>query len=87
MPRAPTTRTQTPRTRAAPSPNHVFGFLDETGALASARDPYFAVGMLCCREPYKILRPIQRIRDRQGFYDEIKWNKVSAKKLPEPDRL
>jgi hypothetical protein len=38
--------------------------------------------MLCCREPYTILRPIQRIRDRQGFYDEIKWNKVSAKKLP-----
>jgi hypothetical protein len=66
----------------APGPHYVFGFLDETGALASARDPYFAVGMLCCREPYTILRPIQRIRDRQGFYDEIKWNKVSGKKLP-----
>jgi hypothetical protein len=38
--------------------------------------------MLSCREPYTLLRPIQRIRDRQGFYDEIKWNKVSAKKLP-----
>ncbi len=25
---------------------------------------------------------MQRIRDRQGFHDEIKWNKVSAKKLP-----
>jgi hypothetical protein len=25
---------------------------------------------------------MQRIRDRQHFYGEIKWNKVSAKKLP-----
>jgi hypothetical protein len=63
-------------------PKYVFGFLDETGALSSPRDPFFAVGMLRCREPYAILRPIQRIRDRQHFYDEIKWNKVSAKKLP-----
>jgi hypothetical protein len=38
--------------------------------------------MLCCREPYTILRPVQHVRDRQGFYDEIKWNKVSGKKLP-----
>lgn len=63
-------------------PSYAFGFLDETGALASSRDPFFAVGMLRCREPYAILRPIQRIRDRQGFYDEIKWNKISAKNLP-----
>lgn len=60
----------------------MFGFLDETGALASQRDPLFAVGLLRCREPYALLRPIQRIRDRQGFHDEIKWSKVSAKKLP-----
>ena len=33
-------------------------------------------------EPYKLARPMQRIRDRQHFYDEIKWNKVSEKKLP-----
>lgn len=63
-------------------PRYVFGFLDETGALAGPRDPFFAVGILRCAEPYKILRPIQRIRDKQHFYDEIKWNKVSAKKLP-----
>jgi hypothetical protein len=65
-----------------PKPNYAFGFLDETGALASSRDPFFAVGMLRCKEPYTLLRPIQRMRDRQGFYDEIKWNKVSAKNLP-----
>jgi hypothetical protein len=74
--------TSRPRLGSAGNPRHVFGFLDETGALASQRDPFFAVGMLRCREPYELLRPIQRIRDRQGFHDEIKWNKVSAKKLP-----
>ena len=59
-----------------------FGFLDETGTLGGARDPFFAVGLLRCTEPYALLRPIQRIRDKQHFYDEIKWNKVSEKKLP-----
>ncbi len=82
MPRGPTPRTPKPKPRVPRSPKYLFGFLDETGALASERDPFFAVGMLCCPEPYTLLRPIQRIRDRQGFYDEIKWNKVSAKKLP-----
>lgn len=38
--------------------------------------------MLRCREPYALLRPIQRIRDKQHFYDEIKWSRVSVKKLP-----
>ncbi len=59
-----------------------FGFLDETGTLGGERDPFFAVGLLRCREPYELMRPMQRIRDRQQFYDEIKWSKVSAKKLP-----
>lgn len=59
-----------------------FAFLDETGTLGSARDPFFAVGLIRCSDPYKLQRPMQRIRDRQHFYDEIKWNKVSAKKLP-----
>jgi len=40
------------------------------------------VGLLRCREPYALQRPIQRLRDKQHFYDEIKWNKVSAKKMP-----
>jgi hypothetical protein len=61
---------------------HAFGFLDETGTLGSGRDPFFAVGLLRCPEPYDLLRPIQRIRDKQHFYDEIKWSKVSIKKLP-----
>ena len=67
--------------RQRPS-NFGFAFLDETGTLGSARDPFFAVGLIRCSDPYKLQRPMQRIRDRQHFYDEIKWNKVSAKKLP-----
>jgi uncharacterized protein DUF3800 len=63
-------------------PRYAFGFLDETGTLASPRDPFFAVGLLRCREPYELQRPMQRIRDRKHFYDEIKWGKVSSKKLP-----
>jgi hypothetical protein len=62
--------------------SHAFMFLDETGTLGGQRDPFFAVGLLQCAEPYKLLRPIQRIRDKQAFYDEIKWNKVSNKNLP-----
>lgn len=33
-------------------------------------------------DPYELQRPIQRIRDKKHFYDEIKWSQVSAKKLP-----
>jgi len=64
------------------SSKYAFAFLDETGTLGGARDPFFAVGLLRCTDPYKLARPMQRIRDRQHFYDEIKWNKVSEKKLP-----
>jgi len=63
-------------------PKSAFAFLDETGSLGGERDPVFAVGLLRCPEPYTLLRPMQRLRDRNQFYDEIKWNKVSAKKLP-----
>ncbi|HEY8083343.1 MAG TPA: DUF3800 domain-containing protein [Solirubrobacterales bacterium] len=73
-----------PKSKALPrrDPMYAFGFLDETGTLASPRDPFFAVGLLRCRDPYELQRPMQRIRDRKHFYDEIKWGKVSSKKLP-----
>lgn len=73
----PTTRSRKPADQ-----KYAFAFLDETGTLHAARDPFFAVGLLRCREPYALLRPLQRMRDREKFYDEIKWNKVSAKKMP-----
>ena len=63
-------------------PKYAFGFLDETGTLGGPRDPFFAVGLMRCRDPYELQRPIQRIRDKKHFYDEIKWSQVSAKKLP-----
>lgn len=70
------------RSKSQTTTPHSFGFLDETGTLHAARDPYFAVGILRCAEPYALLRPLQRMRDREKFYDELKWNKVSAKKMP-----
>ena len=65
-----------------PKMQHAFEFLDETGTLGGQRDPFFAVGLLHCAEPYELLRPIQRIRDTEHYYDEMKWNKVSNKNLP-----
>jgi hypothetical protein len=79
----PQTRVRQSRSRpVAQEPKYAFDFLDETGTLGAARDPYFAVGVMHCDEPYQLLRPIQRMRDGHHFYDEIKWNKVSAKNLP-----
>lgn len=61
--------------------SHAFAFLDETGTLGGQRDPFFAVGLLRCKEPYSLQRPIQRLRDQHQFHDEIKWSSVSEKKL------
>jgi hypothetical protein len=65
-----------------PVPTYSFAFLDETGTLGGERDPFFAVGLLCCSSPYEIVRPLQRLRDGSSFYDEIKWTKVGPKNLP-----
>jgi hypothetical protein len=62
--------------------SYAFGFLDETGTLGGLRDPFFAVGLMRSPDPYHLQRPIQRLRDKHQFYDEIKWSKVSIKKLP-----
>jgi hypothetical protein len=65
-----------------PPISHSLAFLDETGTLGGQRDPFFAVGLLRCAAPYEIVRPVQRLRDRHAFHDEIKWAKVSQKNLP-----
>jgi hypothetical protein len=70
------------RHRPAPASAHSLVFLDETGTLGGERDPFFAVGLLRCSAPYEIARPVQRLRDRNEYYDEIKWGKVSTKNLP-----
>lgn len=56
-----------------------FCFLDETGLLRSTRDPFFAVGMIKCIDPYKLYSQIKRIRDKEHFYDEMKWSGIYYK--------
>ena len=59
-----------------------FCFFDETGLLRSARDPFFAVGMINCVDPYKLYSKIKTIRDKNHFYDEMKWNWIYYKNAP-----
>jgi len=59
-----------------------FSFFDETGLLRSARDPFFAVGMIKCVDPYKLYSKIKVVRDKNHFYDELKWNEIYYKNEP-----
>lgn len=59
-----------------------FCFFDETGLLRSARDPFFAVGMIKCVDPYKLYSKIKNIRDKYHFYDEMKWSWIYYKNAP-----
>lgn len=54
-------------------------FMDETGTLTS--DRIFAVGIVKCPMPAVVQRPLQLMRDRRHFYDEMKWNKLDRKSL------
>lgn len=51
-------------------------FLDETGAIAN--DRIFAVGLLKLAEPARVLRRIQKLRDRHHWYKEIKFGAVTS---------
>ena len=51
------------------------GFLDETGAIS--QDQFFAVGLLKTAEPSRVLRRIQKLRDRKHWYNEIKFSSVT----------
>ncbi len=51
-------------------------FLDETGAIAN--DRFFAVGLLKTSEPSRLLRRIQKLRDRKHWYKEIKFTETTA---------
>lgn len=52
-------------------------FLDETGILKKAGDPYFALGVIKTERPHELQRKIRTLRDKLHFYEELKWNKVS----------
>lgn len=58
-----------------------FCFFDETGNLNDKANRYFAMGMLKCSQPYFLDYEIQRLRQREKFYDEIKFNKISRKNI------
>src|SRR5438876_8024561 len=55
------------------------GFLDETGSIAD--DRFFAVGLLVVRDPAPLLRSMQRLRDREHAYHEIKWANLTEGSL------
>lgn len=52
------------------------GFLDETGSIS--RDRYFAVGLLKCEVPSRLLRRIQKLRDQEHRYHEIKFTDLTT---------
>lgn len=55
-------------------------FLDESGSIAD--DRFFAVGCLKLAEPSTLLRAIQKLRDREHWYDEIHWVDLTQNALP-----
>jgi len=58
-----------------------FCFFDETGNLNDKANRYFAMGMLKCSQPYYLDYEVQRLRQKEKFYDEIKFNKISRKNI------
>lgn len=54
-------------------------FLDETGAIN--RDQIFGVGLLRVEEPSRLLRAIQKERDRAHWYKEIKFSDLTLSSL------
>jgi len=58
-----------------------FCFFDETGNLNDKANRYFAMGMLKCSQPYFLDYEIQKLRQREKFYDEIKFNKISKNNI------
>jgi hypothetical protein len=58
-----------------------FCFLDETGNLTNDLDPYFTIGILKMSQPYYLQSKILYERSKRRFYDEMKFNKLSAKNI------
>ncbi|RBY83194.1 MULTISPECIES: DUF3800 domain-containing protein [Geodermatophilaceae] len=55
-------------------------FLDESGAIP--KDQIFGVGLLKAPEPSRLLRALQKERDRYHWYKEFKFSDVTVKVLP-----
>jgi hypothetical protein len=54
-------------------------FLDETGSIAA--DRFFGVGCLKLREPSRLLRQLQKLRDRHHWYAELHWVEMTRDSL------
>jgi hypothetical protein len=58
-----------------------FCFLDETGTLSEQEDHYFTIGLLKMSQPYYLQSKLYFERNKVGFYDEIKFNKLSKNNI------
>jgi hypothetical protein len=56
------------------------GFLDETGSISS--DRFFGVGLLKTQDPARLLRAIQKLRDKKHWYKEFKFTATTKAVLP-----
>lgn len=56
-------------------------FFDETGILNNQIDRFFLLGMVKSLHPHKLNSFLKSIRDKNHFYDEIKWNKVNKRNV------
>lgn len=56
-------------------------FFDERGILNNPIDRFFVLGMVKSLRPHKLNNFIKQIRDKNHFYDEIKWNKVNKRNI------
>lgn len=54
-----------------------FCFLDESGSLTNITDPLFTIGILKLSQPYYLASKLSYERGKRGFYDEMKFNKLS----------
>jgi hypothetical protein len=58
-----------------------FAFFDETGSINDKANRFFCLGMIKCMQPFFLDSRIREIREKNRFYDEIKWNTLSKAKL------
>lgn len=56
-------------------------FFDETGSINDKVNRFFCLGMIKCLQPFYLDSKIRAIRQKNQFYDEIKWNTLSKLKL------
>lgn len=56
-------------------------FMDESATKVSA-GRFFVVGAVKSRKPGRLMRAVQDIRDRHGYFDEFKFSKITRARIP-----